>query len=1151
MKTRKLFLQRGNTLFNDNYLGGDGELTLDTEAFSLRIHDGVTLGGHPITGGLGGSADSPLVVIGRLDSVDDLPDPSTVDIGDTFIIDNDYHARVGGSFENLGSIQGAPGKSAYEIAVDQGYRGTLATWMESIRGADGIGLKVRGTRNRVEDLPTVDLENGDTYIISQKMYVWVNDRWVPVGQVGPRGYSAFQTAQDRGLIPMSMTENQWISSLHGRSAYELAIEQGFIPASWTLDDYLEDIRGKDAYEIAVSLGFVGGRQEWLDSQKGERGPQGARGAEGQRGQSAHAIKILGRVNSEASLPGGGDPGDAYYINRDLWVFTATAWENVGPIVGEKGEKGDVGPKGDLGPVGPAGPSAYDISIEEAVFSGTRRQWAESLKGASAYELARQAFGSGNIGTLEDWLHSLEGKDAYETLLARGVVSDLDEFREYLRGEQGAPGPQGPQGEGLRISGYVDTIAELPVSDVPEKAAYMVMNNMYLYDDGRWINIGSFRGISIKGRFEYVNDLPASAENNDAYLVREDLYVWAGSSWENAGRIQGPKGERGERGEQGIRGLQGEPGPQGETGEQGPQGEVGAQGPQGIQGEEGPEGKAGSGIFIADVLSTVDQLPPTVGDSREGYLIDQELWINPTGNEWVNAGQLQGPKGNRGEKGEKGDTGAAGKDGQRGPEGHGIRILGTFSSVNDLPYANTQNGDAYIVNQDLHVFNGGRWTNTGKVQGPQGKAGQAGPKGDKGDTGHGIRILGRVNAVEDLPDRDLVEERDAYLVKTELHIWDGNASWINVGIISGPEGPKGDVGDQGPQGIAGVQGPQGPEGRVGLTGPAGPQGIPGQKGDRGEAGPQGEAGRGIAVAGYLESTQDLPSTWDRNSGGFIIQDMLWIFSTANEWVNAGPVRGPKGDAGEKGEKGDKGNAGDQGVRGPRGSIWIHENRPPEVLDGEVGDFFINTETHEYFNKVSSFEWALLGTLDGSDIGEAPNTGAQFARMNGYWAQIDVAEAPRDGFHYLRRNGQWSRWVPEVVEAPKDGQNYIRSNGQWVLNPVVEAPRDGNDYVRRDGKWERFDRYSVAVEVSDGLLDLSRYQAFILDGEVQNNLVFDQAPGGDRAMAVTITIEGSGGGVTWPSEVLWNRSLPPVLGETMTVVYLYWTGNQWVGSVGINI
>lgn len=38
---------------------------------------------------------------------------------------------------NLGGVQGAPGKSAYQLAVDHGFVGTEAEWLASLKGADG------------------------------------------------------------------------------------------------------------------------------------------------------------------------------------------------------------------------------------------------------------------------------------------------------------------------------------------------------------------------------------------------------------------------------------------------------------------------------------------------------------------------------------------------------------------------------------------------------------------------------------------------------------------------------------------------------------------------------------------------------------------------------------------------------------------------------------------------------------------------------------------------------------------------------------------------------------------------------------------------------------------------------------------------------
>jgi hypothetical protein len=46
---KKVLLRRGNTTQNDNYTGVYGEITVDTQVKTLRIHDGVTAGGNILT----------------------------------------------------------------------------------------------------------------------------------------------------------------------------------------------------------------------------------------------------------------------------------------------------------------------------------------------------------------------------------------------------------------------------------------------------------------------------------------------------------------------------------------------------------------------------------------------------------------------------------------------------------------------------------------------------------------------------------------------------------------------------------------------------------------------------------------------------------------------------------------------------------------------------------------------------------------------------------------------------------------------------------------------------------------------------------------------------------------------------------------------
>lgn len=68
--------------------------------------------------------------------------------------------------------------------------------------------------------------------------------------------------------------------------------------------------------------------------------------------------------------------------------------------------------------------------------------------------------------------------------------------------------------------------------------------------------------NILGTKESEADLPLNAEKNDAYLIDGETWVFDGTNWNNAGKIQGPQGPQGPAGPQGPKG---DPGPQGEKG----------------------------------------------------------------------------------------------------------------------------------------------------------------------------------------------------------------------------------------------------------------------------------------------------------------------------------------------------------------------------------------------------------------------------------------------------------------------------------------------------------------------------------------------------------------------------------------------------------
>lgn len=94
---------------------------------------------------------------------------------------------------------------------------------------------------------------------------------------------------------------------------------------------------------------------------GPAGPQGPVGPAGPQGSPGLGINLLGSLPSTAQLPPTANPGDAYLIDGEFWVWEGGQWIDAGSIVGPagptgpQGQQGPVGPQGSQGPAGPAGP----------------------------------------------------------------------------------------------------------------------------------------------------------------------------------------------------------------------------------------------------------------------------------------------------------------------------------------------------------------------------------------------------------------------------------------------------------------------------------------------------------------------------------------------------------------------------------------------------------------------------------------------------------------------------------------------------------------------------------------------------------------------------------------------------------------------------
>ena len=112
------------------------------------------------------------------------------------------------------SEKGKDGKSAYEIAVEYGFVGTEAEWLESLKGVDGKdgvnGKDGCDGRNGVDGLPGKDGKDGADGVPGHNGADGKNG---VDGINGSDGKSAYIIAVEHGF---SGTENEWLQSLKGK-----------------------------------------------------------------------------------------------------------------------------------------------------------------------------------------------------------------------------------------------------------------------------------------------------------------------------------------------------------------------------------------------------------------------------------------------------------------------------------------------------------------------------------------------------------------------------------------------------------------------------------------------------------------------------------------------------------------------------------------------------------------------------------------------------------------------------------------------------------------------------------------------------------------------------------------------------------------------
>ena len=552
--------------------------------------------------------------------------------------------------------------------------------------------------------------------------------------------------------------------------------------------------------------------------------------------------------------------------------------------------------------------------------------------------------------------------------------------------------------------------------------------------------------------------------------------------------QGPQGERGNQGSVGPIGPTGERGPHGEqgpTGPQGPQGEPGygmqgPQGPQGPRGERGPTGPHGQGINIVGKVNSVDELPE-VGDPSGSYLVGRDLYIYVDDN-WVNIGEVVGPKG---DTGAPGPSGSIGIQGPRGERGYPLVVL-TDEQIND--FALYLNGE-YPMGNDIYVVN------LTKSSLPTYLIKVINNTIDADQFVYEI-IYGKISDfINDNIHNSFVIDNILFTVKP----YENTTHLVGYTDL---QGPKGDTGEQGPAGPSGAIGIQGVTGEQGPKGDTGEQGIQGQTGPKGDTGPQGEPG---------------PKG----------------------------EQGPKGDTGPQGEPGPKGDTGEQGIQGVTGATGpaIEYTSGPNIL---IANNQIEAIGYIFDLNKESFDTGINCEANGfrsNTQGVNTITTNEAEHAEGMFNKSNSGELDNENTIHSIGIGENSNDRKNAFEVMKSGDVYIYGVGGYdgtnakepslltsktaknLTTALSEAGRTPKQYVNFN---------DIGVGTQEFPIEMSPYRYYISTGGAPKFIKLIHDPDyvdyvseymfrfkvTDENFGITFTSDETGG-----AEIYWSNNIAP--------------------------
>ncbi len=694
---------------------------------------------------------------------------------------------------------GITGKSAYDVAIENGFEGTKDEWLLSLKGEEGdtpligengnwfingedtgkqskgdkgdigSGLEIKGSFDNINELPS-EGTIGDTYLVQQHLYVWDNiKKWIDCGIIqGPPGKDGVSTWDDildkpetfnptnhthlmseitgLKLDADTVTYNNKISNLNSINVQKAIDElKGIIDSKSDSIMYTKIIEQNewkftnDLYSIEIPHN-LSSKNLFISILNNDTN---INLISSYKIIDIDTIEIYNDEAINATIVVLGNSSNVSYIpvigDNGNWFINNIDTKK--SSVGITGEKGDKGEQGDIGLTGDNGKSAYEIALEEG-FVGSKDEWLLSLKGEEGI--------TPTIGDNGNWF-----------------LGNIDTGK-VSKGEKG--------------------------------------------------DIGT--GLEIKGAFDTVEELPQEGNTGDAYLIQRHLYIWDNvKKWVDCGVIQGEKGENGTSNWEDILNKPDTFNPSKHI--------------HIMDDIEGLNLSADtitynneiSNLKAINVQKAIDELKNEIDTKSELMIYTQNITLN----NWIEKDDLYYIEINHNLSSKNLFISILNID-------TNINLITSYKIINDNTiniYNDTPvNANVLVISDNININylptigENGNWfinnIDTGKssigksgLKGDKGDIGLTGAtgksgitptignngnwfigdidtgkpsKGDRGDIGTGLEIKGCFETIEELP----IDGKygDTYLIQQHLYIWDNVKKWVDCGVIQGPPGKDG-------------------------------------------------------------------------------------------------------------------------------------------------------------------------------------------------------------------------------------------------------------------------------------------------------------------------------------------------------------------------